>query len=82
MKISERTLGELRHLIPELGRTLNSHINVQLNLTYYSHLNSYAETAELWIANKETLIDFSDDQSLIDSIKAEIASCKGDRPDA
>ena len=82
MKISEEILKELRHLIPELGRALDSHINVQLNLTYYSHSNRYEESAELWIADKGILVDFSDDQSLVNSIKAEIACCKGGKPDA
>ena len=68
MKISEKDLRELRHLIPKLGKLLDSHINVQLNLTYYTHSNEYAETAELWIAAEETLLDFTVSQALINHI--------------
>lgn len=82
MKISEETLKELRQLIPELGKTKNCHINVQLNLTYYEHSNSYIESVELWTAEGETLANFSDSQTLISYIKAEITSYKGSELDA
>lgn len=82
MKISEEMLKELRHLIPELGRAKDCHVNVQLNLTYYDHSDTYTECGELWIAEEENLIDFSNGQALIAYIKAEIMSHKGSGPDA
>lgn len=80
MKITEKKLDELRHLVAELGRATDSYVCAEFQFSYYEHSDTYEETISLYTSREGFLIkDLTEIEDLLKNIKTRISCCKAEK---